>query len=407
MYGVQCTKRLWLHKYLPKERDVQSDGQTRIFQQGTDIGVLAQQLFPGGINAEPENYYSYQKSVADTERYFRNGHQIIYEAAFQFNGILCAVDLLIKTNHKWYAYEVKSTNSVKAAHIYDAALQYYVITNSGIDLADFSIIHLNKEYIRFGALDIKQLFHPVSVLKEVNELNAFVSSKSLELLEVLSKNTPPQKEVGEHCMIPYPCDFQGFCNKGVFPMQTISTENASADIDMSFVIKNLRFPVSFLSLDTWSSAVPQYDGHWPYKQVCYQFSIHRQSAPFGPLDHYYFIEEDMNSQQKEFIESLLNFAGKEGSIVVHNSSFVKYHLQELKKNFPTLEKEINSVQLRIIELNPPFQKDFVLEEILEKELKQEKHFKTFPVVHNQSILEHSSAAAAWFNLRNEVDKEKI
>ncbi|MEO6682860.1 MAG: DUF2779 domain-containing protein [Ginsengibacter sp.] len=192
-------------------------------------------------------------------------------------------------------------------------------------------------------------------------------------------------------------------------MQTISTENASANFSLSSTIKNLHYPVRFLSLDTWSSAVPQYDGHWPYKQVCFQFSIHIMSAPApcGSLEHFYFIEEKINTQQKEFLESLLNFAGKEGSIVVHNSSFVKYHLQELKKNFPTLVKEINSLQLRIIELNQPFQKDFVLEEILETDLKQEKLFKTFPVVHNQSILEHSSAAAAWFNLRNEVDKEKI
>ena len=286
MYGVQCAKRVWLNKNLPKERDVQTTNQTRIFQQGTDVGLLAQQLFPGGINAEPENYYSYQKSVADTMKYIRSGHQVIYEAAFQFEGILCALDLLIKVNSKWYAYEVKSTNGVKNAHIYDTALQYYVITNAGINLEDFSIIHLNKNYIRQGDLDIQQLFQSVSVLKEAKDLNPFISSKSIELLGVLSKNTPPEIEVGEHCSIPYPCDFQRFCNKGTFPSENSADEFKDKNHLISWA-KSLEYPVSYLSMHTWSSAIPLFDGHSPYKQVCFQFSLHKQQSPGAPLEHFH------------------------------------------------------------------------------------------------------------------------
>lgn len=407
MYGVQCAKRVWLNKNLPKERDAQTAFQTRIFQQGTDVGLLAQKLFPGGMNAEPENYYSFQKSVADTMRYIRSGHQIIYEAAFQYEGILCALDLLIKVNSKWYAYEVKSTNSVKSAHIHDAALQYFVITNAGIDLADFSIIHLNKNYIRQGDLDIHQLFQPVSILKEVQELNPFISSKSVELLEVLSRNTPPDIPVGNQCSIPYPCDFQEFCNHGIFLPEKRETGKLMDKEPLASFAKHVEYPVCFLSLQSWSTAIPLFDGHSPYKQACFQYSIHIQNAAAQPLQHVHFLEEGMNTQQKELIESLIEAVGEKGSIVVHHNSFVKYRLQELKKSFEYLDTTISSIQKRVIELPAPFQADFKLEDLWKESSFTVDPLKTETTITDNLILDSSSAAATYYNLREQKDVNKI
>lgn len=407
MYGVQCAKRVWLNKHLPKERDVQTATQTRIFQQGTDLGLLAQQLFPGGINAEPENYYSFQQSVADTERYIRRGHQIIYEAAFQFEGILCAVDILLKVRSKWYAYEVKSTNGVKDAHIFDAALQYYVITNAGIDLEDFSIIHLNKQYIRQGDLDIQQLFQPVSVLEKVQQLTPFISQKSGELLEVLSKNYPPDILVGSHCNHPYPCDFQSFCNPGLFSVAKRMEPDLKNKINGNLWKENVEFPVCYLSMQTWSSAIPLFDGHFPYKQVCFQFSIHKQDAPEASFQQVYFLEEEMNSQQEILIEKLIEAAGEKGSIIVHNGSFMKYHLQEFKKSFLALDKSISGLQKRILELPEPFWVDFNPEEIVRESSITPGASMDEKDSGGYSISDRSSASAVYFNLQNEKENNTL
>jgi len=83
---------------------------------------------------------------------------MIYEATYQFDGIMAAIDILVKKGSKWYAFEVKGTTGVKPPHIQDAALQYYVITQSGLELEDFSIVHLNNAYVRYGDFDIEQLF---------------------------------------------------------------------------------------------------------------------------------------------------------------------------------------------------------------------------------------------------------
>jgi hypothetical protein len=148
---------------MPDVRDEEDEEQTAIFQRGADVGLLARQLFPGGVDASPLTPYLYQKSVADTARFVSQGHKIIYEAAFQYEGILCAIDILVNKKNKWFAYEVKSSTSVKTPQIQDAALQYYVINNAGLNLEDFSIVHLNGDYVRHGALNISKLFTPTSI----------------------------------------------------------------------------------------------------------------------------------------------------------------------------------------------------------------------------------------------------
>ena len=198
MYGCQCPKRLWLHKYKPQLKDELDEEQQAIFQRGTDVGKLAEGLFPGGVDARPKDTFSYQQSVADTAKYIAAGKKVIYEAAFQYEGLLCAVDILVQRGGRWYAYEVKSTTKVKPEQLPDAAFQYYVITHAGLDLKDFSIVHLNNAYIRKGALDINQLFTPESVLASVLEWQGYINTQATQLKVMLQNKTDmPAIAVGE------------------------------------------------------------------------------------------------------------------------------------------------------------------------------------------------------------------
>jgi hypothetical protein len=66
MKGCQCPKALWLQKKKPDLQDESDSKQEAIFQQGHNVGELACGLFPGGVDATPESYYVFQKSVALT-----------------------------------------------------------------------------------------------------------------------------------------------------------------------------------------------------------------------------------------------------------------------------------------------------------------------------------------------------
>ena len=69
----------------------------------------------------------------------------------------------MKDEEGWKAYEVKSSTKVSDTYINDAAIQYYAIVNSGIDLKDISIIYINNQYVKQGALSIQDLFTIESV----------------------------------------------------------------------------------------------------------------------------------------------------------------------------------------------------------------------------------------------------
>lgn len=356
MYGCQCPKRLWLHKFMPSVRDEEDEAQTMIFQQGTNVGLLAQQLFLEGIDASPADTFSYQQSVADTTRYIGDGHTVIYEAAFQYDGILCAVDMLVLRENKWYAYEVKSSNSVKDPFVQDAALQYFVITNTGLALEDFFIVHLNREYVRDGELEISQLFTLTYVLEQVKEMQPFIVEKITELKNVLKLKKSPEIQIGSQCDKPYQCDFYGFCSKDVVEEEPDYGETFINKEAISAFISRLKYPLYFMDFETWMTAVPEYDGHWPYRQVNFQFSVHIQEVPDGPLKQYHYLAEGPDSPQQEFIDNLLKVLGKEGSIVVFNQAFENTRLRELKEEFPHRGKAIIAIQERIVDLMVPFRK---------------------------------------------------
>ena len=86
--GMQCNKALYYHKHHRTLKDPLTAAQEAIFAQGTSVGELACQLFPGGVDCTPESYYDFQKAVIRTQEEIERGTEVIYEAAFQFNGVL-------------------------------------------------------------------------------------------------------------------------------------------------------------------------------------------------------------------------------------------------------------------------------------------------------------------------------
>lgn len=409
LYGCQCPKRLWLHKNRPDVRDEMDDDQQAIFQQGTNVGMLARELFPGGVDASPATPFLYQQSVADTARYIQEGQTIIYEAAFQFDGLLCAVDILVNEKGKWYAYEVKSTNSVKEAHVFDTSFQYYVMNGAGVELQDFYITHLNREYIRKGALEVDVLFEHESVLDIIVENQAEIANKAAYLIDMLKKKAMPDIPVGKHCEKPYPCDFQGFCFDGIEAEEVDYGEPYINNEAIAEFLDQLEYPIYHMDFESWRTAVPEYDGHWPYRQVCFQYSVHVQQSPGAAPEHHEYLAERVDSPTETFLQKLLEVLGTKGTILVYCKGFESPRLLELVREHPQYEKAVENLTDRIIDLMAPFRKHYRLPQM-------EGSYsikKVLPALvpelsyDNLTIGNGGDASAAFFNLREETDAEKI
>lgn len=355
MRGCQCNKSLWLYKNRNDLRGEISQGQELIFQRGTDVGILARDLFPGGVDASPVDAFHYQQSVKDTASYIEAGHKVIYEAAFQFDGILAAIDILVRKKGKWYAYEVKSSTQVKPQFIQDVALQYYVISNSGLKLEEIYLIHINNTYVKDGPLELDELFTVVPLKKEVKVLQTFVAEKEKELMGVVKLKSMPDVDVGPHCTKPYDCDFYDFCWKDIH-VDSKQQEEIINKKEIKLFLKQLEYPIYYMDFETFMQPVPEYDGHWPYRQIPFQYSIHKQLSMKMELEHFDFLSDNNADPCGDFIKCLLNNIGNKGSVIVYNKSFENSRLEELIDDFPKLKKQIQNIQARLIDLMVPFRK---------------------------------------------------
>ena len=217
------------HPYL---RDKLSIEQRAKFQRGTDVGVLAHEVFPGGIDMSPNSPSQFPKKVAETwDNLSKPEVKVMYEAVFQHNDTLIMLDMLVRDGDKWLAVEVKSSMRLSDTYYNDAALQYYVLHGCGVPLSDFRLMYLNGDYIKDGPIDVKQLFKMESVMDYVVEREAFVAKNVEKLKAVVALPHSPVVNIGTQCHNPYPCDFQGHCWK-LIPKNSFLFTTALDDKDL-------------------------------------------------------------------------------------------------------------------------------------------------------------------------------
>ena len=397
--GLQCEKSLYLYKHHYNLKDPISPQLQAIFNQGNRVGELAQELFPGGVDASPSSHFKMQEAVVKTKAFIEAGETIIYEATFQYNGVLAALDILVKDEDGWKAYEVKSSTSVSETYINDAAIQYYAIVNSGIDLKNISIVYINNQYEKQGAINIQELFTIESVYDRVQDVLPKIPNQVERFKEVIAKDTVPEINIGLQCSNPYNCDFKEHCwshipdysifdianlwtskkfelyKSGVTTFEQIDLQSTSLNENQllqvtselnntSFIdrpkIKNfvdgLQYPLYFLDFETIGPAVPIYNGSRPYQQLVFQYSLHVQYAPDSEIIHSEYLANPKDDPRFEFMKQLIKDCGTTGDVIVYNISFESGKLNDLINVFPQYSKELRGIINRLKDLMLPFQK---------------------------------------------------
>lgn len=398
--GVQCEKHLYLYKYHYNEMDGLSEMQKAIFKRGTDVGKLAQQLFPGGIDASPATQFEYDKAVLLTKELLGKKQKVIYEASFNFSDVLAVADIVINEKSGLKVFEVKSSTSISETYIRDAALQYWVISNSGNKIKDFSITYINNQYVRKDKLDLEQLFITESVLELILPLQKWVEENVNRFKQVLARKTIPQIDIGEHCYDPYTCGFYEYCRKhiprnsifdlsgvhlakkyelyrnGIIKLEDVPdnadlSKNAKLQLDVykskkdlidkkaiKEFLSDLNYPLYFMDFETFQPAVPMFDNSKPYQQIPFQYSLHYKKNKKSIVEHFEFLAETGSDPRIKFIKNLLDVTKDKGDILTYNKSFETLRLKEIAEVFPDYKEEIDKRISRIKDLMIPFQKKY-------------------------------------------------
>lgn len=380
--------------------DELSEMQKAIFKRGINVGELAHNLFPGGVIAAQGDPPNYERALKKTKELINSDAKVIYEAAFMFNEVLSIADIVIREKGGAKVYEVKSSTSVSDTYINDAALQYYVISNLGIRVKDFSIIYINNQYVKNGDLNLEELFTIESVLEIILPLQKLVKENVDRFKKIILKKKMPDIEIGEHCYNPYTCGFFNYCRKHIpedsifdfsgmhlakkyelyrngiiriddvpenYPLnknnklQLEIYKNGKPLIDKKAIknfLSDLSYPLYFMDFETFQPAVPLFDSSKPYQQIPFQYSVFLKKSKDSEAEHFEFLAEPGEDPRKKFIENLLKVTKGKGDVLVYNKTFEITRLNEIARDFPEHADEIEKLVSRIKDLMIPFQKKY-------------------------------------------------
>lgn len=327
--GYHCLKSLYLHKKRPFLRDKLTAEQLAKFKRGHHVGDLAQQLFPGGIDVSPKSPSQYQKSVIRTTELIAQGQEVIYEATFQFEQVLVMLDMLVKTRDGYDAYEVKSSKKLSETYYTDAALQNYVIVNSGLEINHFFLVYVDEHYRMDDKIDLQKFFILKDVSDDVESRWGFIADKIAEEKEMLLEKHSPKIEVGDQCFSPYKCDFVGFCWKKIpkKPYMPLPVQLKGLMEKKSETTKPLSFIFS-------EQVVPQCKGEKVYTQNCFAFKIGAADA---------VISGKSCEAKQVFIDAFFEQIEENTTYFTFDKGKLKAFLEEITMRYPAYSSLVNSI----------------------------------------------------------------
>ena len=393
--AFQCMKMLWLYQNKPEE--AQDMGNETILSNGTEVGIVAKDLFGDHIDIEYDRDLS--KMIEATKKAIESHTNcVITEASFLYNNNFCSVDILIKKGDSYEIYEVKSSTGVKDIYKEDASFQYYVLTKLGYPVKKVSIVHINSQYVRKGKLELDKLFTIVDITETAKAKVSLVEDKIEEIDKYMKQKEEPNVLVGIQCAEPCDCPFFAYCTKdlekpnvfdvkglneklrfdyyqkGIYRFQDLLKEalkeeckeqidfelnNRKEKIEKEAIIdflKTLSYPLYFLDFETFQQVIPLYDGVRPYMQIPFQYSLHYVEKENEEVKHKEFLGVPGKDPRRALAEQLVKDIPMNTCVLAYNMAFEKKVISSLAELFPDLREHLLNIKDHIKDLMIPFKK---------------------------------------------------
>ena len=405
--GLKCEKLLWLNKH-NKAVLTSPDASTKArFDQGNEVGSLARKLFPDG--KEVPFGLSFSQKIALTHEWLK-GVGTIFEATFEYGGVLVMVDILHKNADNTYEiYEVKSSSWNKSKklkdfdqYFSDVAIQYWVLRGLGLNISKASLTLLNGDYVREKELEIEKLFIHKDMTHEVLALQADIPATLSKFKTMLTDKNEPNIEIGAHCKKPYDCSALDYCWKqqrnipkysvfNIFQMpksvqlykegivavedipddMVLLTERQKSKVDRwkshktmvdKEAIKNfvgsISYPIYHFDFETMGPAIPEFKGMKPYGgKYPFQYSLHIEQED-GSLEHKEYLATPGQDPREEIAKRMVADIPKNSCVLAYNISFEKGIVRTLADNYPVYADHLMNIHDNFIDLATPFQKGY-------------------------------------------------
>ena len=378
----QCPKRLYLEINKPELKEI-SAATEAAFRKGNEIGDIARRIygtedaifipFEGGLQTAKNNS---QRALA------RDPRVPVFEATVQYNAVLIRADVMLPDGDGWHLIEVKASTSVKPEHLFDCAIQAWVLRRAGYRINAISLAHVNNRFEYPGSGDYGGLLLEEPIDEDVAALEPSVPEWVADARASVA-GSEPEVAVGKRCYTPYECAFVEHCwpTDTQFPISGIGG-NASKDAQGQWIARGYRdvrdippeelndtqlriqnvaksgqaelkdgarqfmaeldYPRYYLDFETAGPAIPVWPETRPYKAIPFQWSCHIEAGT-GQLEHAEFLDLTGDLPVRRFAESLIGVLGENGPIVVY-SSYERRIIKECMARFDDLRQPLERIQ---------------------------------------------------------------
>ncbi len=307
-------------------------------------------------------------------------------------------DILIRKpgTDVWDIYEVKSSTKVKEEYCCDATFQNLVFEEK-YKIGDTYLLHVNRDYVRQGDIDVSQFLKVEKITDKVTELKPRVKTLMAEALRVagLASNSGVKG-----CLTPKFCICPGLCHPDLpdysifdvnrlpldkkeqlladeirsvhhipkdFPLskaqrlQVDVAQSGETYIKQDKIVSelaSLQYPLCFIDYEAFKPAVPLHDGYGPYHNIPFQYSLHVVKSAGAKPVHYEFFHAEKTDPVPDFLASLKKHLPKTGSIIVWNKGFEGGVNNQMAELYPKYKVFCFGMNRRLYDLAVIFQKQW-------------------------------------------------
>ena len=313
------------------------------------------------------NEIGWSAAYEESEKWLQGTPAPLFEAAIRIEGALALADVMLPEpgadGLRWHMIEVKSSTGVKDYHRDDLAVQAYIATTAGIDLASASLAHVDNSFVYPGGGDYQGLLKEVDLTEDARAKVGDVATWVAEAQKVAALPDEPEIATGPQCSDPFDCPFRHHCDRALpttdFPLSSLHRttgrlrdemaalgytdlrdvpDDKLSDVNRLIKRQSLSGKVwfdaegaasdlaphtgtaYFLDFETMSFGVPIWKGTRPYQQLPFQFSLHIV-APGGDIEHREFLDISGDDPGEAFSRALIDHCGTEGPVFVYNAGF--------------------------------------------------------------------------------------
>jgi hypothetical protein len=390
----QCTKRLYLEKHHPELADI-TDNMEAMFAVGHEVGAIAQSVYGTSASVEIPFDRRMGRMLDATRDLIASGARFpIFEATFEYDGILVRADVLIPDGNCWRLVEVKASTSVKDYHVLDCAIQEWVLRNAGIPVKSIALAHINNQFVYEGDGNYDGLLVEEDLSDRIAHVDPRVEDLIARAREALSAGMP-RVTVGAHCSKPYDCAFQNHCwptdsrypvaglrgskaklgqyvAAGCRDIRDVPAEDITANTQMRIhhvtcegkpeissgakdTLSNLPYPRYYLDFETIGPAVPIWAGTRPYQAIPVQWSCHIDDGAgdgsHQAMRHEEFLDLSGQPPMRSLAQSLIKCLGDTGPVLMY-TSYEEKVIRNLVTMFPDLQRDLEKIIDRLFDLHP-------------------------------------------------------